>query len=71
MDPLKKRILTARREIPADLVFKNGHVVNLFSTRIVKAHVAICDGIIAGIGPEYHGNKEVDVEGKWLIPGLD
>lgn len=70
MDTLKKRILTARREIPADLVFKGGNVVNVFSTEIAKADVAICDGVIAGIGPEYHGKEEVEVEGKWLIPGL-
>ncbi len=70
MDTLKKRILTARREIPADLVLKGGSVVNIFSTGIAKADVAICDGVIAGIGPEYHGKEEVEVEGKWLVPGL-
>ena len=70
MDTLKKRILAAKGEIPADLVLKGGHVVNVFSTRIERADVAICDGVIAGIGPEYRGKEEVDVQGKWIVPGL-
>ena len=70
MDNLKKRILAAKGEIPSDLVLKGGNVVNVFSSTIQKADVAICDGVIAGIGPEYHGKKEVDVEGRWLAPGL-
>ena len=70
MDPLKKRILAAKREILSDLVLKGGNVVNVFSKRIGKADVAICDGIIAGIGSDYHGKEEVDVQDKWLVPGL-
>ena len=70
MDTLKKRVLAAKREIPSDLVLKGGNVVNVFSARIEKADVAICDGIIAGIGPAYHGKEEVDVQGKWITPGL-
>ncbi len=70
MDNLKKRILAAKREIPSDLVLKGGNVVNVFSATIEKADVAICDGVIAGIGPEFHGKEEVDVGGKWLTPGL-
>ncbi len=70
MNNLKKRILAAKREIPSDLVLKGGNVVNVFSATIEKADVAICDGVIAGIGPDYHGKEEVGVEGKWLAPGL-
>ncbi len=70
MDTFKKRILAARREIPSDLVLKGGNVVNVFSGRVTKSDVAICDGVIAGVGPEYHGKEEVDVKGKWVAPGL-
>ena len=41
---LKKRISAARKEIPSDLVLKNGYLVNLFSGAIQKRDVAVCDG---------------------------
>ena len=67
---LKKRISVARGEIPADLVLKGARVVNVFSGDIREKDVAITDGIIAGLGPEYHGREEVDVSDKWIVPGL-
>ncbi len=70
VDSLKKRILAARGKIPVDLVLKGARVVNLFSGKIQEADVAIFDGVIVGIGLEYHGKEEVDVSGKWIVPGL-
>ncbi|UCF57140.1 MAG: adenine deaminase [Deltaproteobacteria bacterium] len=70
VDALKKRILAARREIPADLVLKKGRVVNVFSGTIQEWDVAVYDGFIVGLGTEYHGREEIDAKGKWVIPGL-
>jgi adenine deaminase len=67
---LKNRILAAKGEIPADLVLKQGKVVNLFSNAVDEADVAIYDGFIVGVGPEYHGREEIEVKGKWISPGL-
>jgi adenine deaminase len=67
---LKNRILAAKGEIPADLVLKKGNVVNLFSNTVDEADVAVYDGFIVGIGPEYHGREEIEVKGKWITPGL-
>ena len=67
---LKNRILSAKGEIPADLVLKKGKVVNLFSNDVDEADVAVYDGFIVGIGPEYHGREEIEVKGKWITPGL-
>ncbi len=69
-DALKKRILAARREIPSDLVLKKGRVVNVFSGEIQERDVAVYDGFIVGLGPEYHGKEEIDVKEKWIAPGL-
>jgi len=69
-DALKKRILAARREIPSDLVLKKGRVVNVFSGEIQERDVAVYDGFIVGLGPEYHGREEIDVKEKWIAPGL-
>ncbi|MBN1277144.1 MAG: adenine deaminase [Deltaproteobacteria bacterium] len=69
-ESLQNRILAARREITADLVLKKGRVVNVFSGSIQEKDVAVYDGIIIGTGSGYKGKKEVELEGKWVIPGL-
>ncbi len=67
---LRNRILAAKGEIPADLVLKKGKVVNLFSKTVDVADVAVYDGFVVGIGPDYHGREEIEVKGKYIIPGL-
>lgn len=66
---LEKLIAVGRGEIPADLVLKNGNVVNVLSGEIYKADVAIYQDKIAGIG-EYKGDSEIDVTGKYVVPGF-
>ena len=56
--------------IPAELVLKNGRVVNLFSGRIFTADVAVEGGIIAGVG-ELPGEKEIDLRGGCLAGLVD
>ena len=70
INALKERILAARRQIPADLVLKGGKVVNVFSGEIQERDVAIYGGFIVGVGSRYQGKEEVNVTGKWIVPGL-
>jgi adenine deaminase len=70
IEALKRRILSARGKIPADLVLKGGRVVNLFSGNIREGDVAVSDGVIVGLGLAYHGKKEIDVSNQWIVPGL-
>ena len=70
VEALKKRISVARREIPADLVLKGAMVVNVFTGDIQENDIAISEGVIAGVGLDYHGKEEVDMAGKWIVPGL-
>jgi adenine deaminase len=67
---LRDRIRAAKGEIPAELVLKRGKVVNSFSGTIHEDDVAVYAGFIVGVGPDYHGNEEIDVRGKWITPGL-
>ncbi len=67
---LKQRIQAARGEIPADLVLKKGRVVDLFSGMVQENDIAIYDGIIVGLGSHYHGREELDIQDKWVTPGL-
>lgn len=67
---LQETIKAARRQIPCDLVLKKGRVVNVFSGEILKGDVAIHHGRIVGVGNEYSGRQEEEVEGRFITPGL-
>jgi adenine deaminase len=54
---------------PADLVFKNGSFVNVFTNAVEEADVAIAGERIAGIG-NYEGRQVVDLKGQVLCPGF-
>ncbi|MEG1433720.1 adenine deaminase [Eubacterium sp.] len=64
-----RMIRGAKHEIPADLVIKNGRIVNVFTKEILEGDVAIVDGSIVGIGA-YEGLETIDAVGQYLIPGL-
>ncbi len=66
---LKKLIDTAMGRRKADLVLKGGQVLNVFTEQLEMKDIAVCDGIIVGIGL-YEGDREIDVSGKIVIPGL-
>lgn len=55
---------------PADLVLKNGVIIDVYQGTTLKGDVAIVDGKIAGIGEDYRGKEERDVKGKYIAPGL-
>lgn len=63
-------IQTAKGDNNADLVIKNVQLINVLSEEIYTTDVAIKDGIIAGVGSGYKGNKEVDGTGKYLSPAF-
>ena len=66
---LKKLIETAAGRIPADLVIKNCRAVNVFSGTITEGDIAVCGGLIAGVG-KYSGLTETDAEGRYASPGF-
>jgi len=53
----------------ADLVLKNAAYVNVFSSQICRADIAVAEGLIVGMGT-YSGVQEVDVSGKIVLPGF-
>lgn len=68
--PSPELLAVARGAQPADLLLRNGRVVNLFSGEIEQADVALWRDRIAGIGPGYTGKETVDLQGAFLAPGL-
>lgn len=70
MSGLEKLIETARGKQKADLVIKNANIINVLSEEIYKSDIAICDGIIAGIGDGYEGKEEIDAKGAYVCPSF-
>lgn len=69
MNNVKTYIDTAMLRTEPDLILKGGNVVDVFCGEIKKADVIIKDGIICGVG-NYCGKNEVDITGKFVMPGL-
>ncbi len=70
--PLERErlIAVARAEEPADLVLRNGRVVNVFNGRVETADVAVAGGYIAGVGSYHQAREVIDLEGRYLAPGF-
>lgn len=68
-ESLKKLIEVASGRMPADTVIKNCKVVDVYNGGIIDGDIALCDGMIAGIG-EYEGKEIVDAKGKYAAPGF-
>lgn len=65
----KTLIDAAAGRIKADLVLKNGHVIDVLNHRIIDRDIAVKDGYIVGLG-DYEGENEVDLQGKYVSPGF-
>ena len=55
---------------PADILFKNGRVVDVLTETIYEADVAVAEGVIAGVGSYEKAYEVVDLKGAYLAPGL-
>jgi adenine deaminase len=67
----KSRLLSvARGDIPADLLFKNARIVNVFTGEIEKGNIAVAEGMIAGIGDYQSGKEIIDLKDRFLAPGF-
>lgn len=69
-EELLRLIETAGGKRKADIVIKNGKIVDLGAGKIRQEDLAICGRRIAGIGPDYEGEKVLDAEGAYILPGL-
>ncbi|MDD4923224.1 MAG: adenine deaminase [Dehalococcoidales bacterium] len=63
-------ISVAKGDMPGDLLISNAKIVNVFSGEIEYGNVVIYKGRIAGIGDYPKAKKVIDLNGKYLAPGL-
>lgn len=66
----KELLSIARGEKPAELLLANARIVNVFTGRVEEGNVAIAGGRIAGVGNYRRAEEILDLEGKYLLPGL-
>ena len=55
---------------PADILLKNGRVVDVLTETIYEADIAIAEGMIAGVGSYDKAEKIIDLKGAYVAPGL-
>ena len=67
---LSETIKIARGEEKADLLLKNGKIINVFSGEIYATDVAIYKDKIVGLGKGYDANKIIDISNNFLCPGF-
>ena len=66
----KELLSIACKEKPAELLLANARIVNVFTGRVQEGNVAIAGGRIAGVGDYRQAEEVLDLEGKYLLPGL-
>ena len=70
----KKLLAVAKGVEPADLVVKNGKIVNVYSGEIYDGGVAVCGDTIAAVGEvDYcigENTKIIDAQGNFITPGF-
>jgi adenine deaminase len=69
MGDLPRRLAVARGGEPADLVVRGGRVLSVFTREWLEADIAICDGVVAGLGA-YEGVETLDADGAFVVPGF-
>lgn len=65
----KEFIDVAMKRKKADLVLKNGKIIDVFSRSIIEEDLGVYEGVIVGFG-DYQGVEEIDLKGKYVAPGL-
>jgi len=66
---LKSFIDAAAGRKKADIVFRNGKIINVFTGEIIENTLAVKEGVILGYGA-YEGENEIDLKGAYLAPGF-
>ncbi len=69
IERMQRRLAAARGEEPADLVLGGGRVLNVFDGSVEQLDLAICDGVVVGLG-SFEGRERVELGGRVALPGF-
>ncbi|MEC1678613.1 adenine deaminase [Bacillus mojavensis] len=68
-EALVKRLNASARRQKADIVIKNGKIMDIYNHEWIYEDIAITDGVIVGLG-QYEGEETIDAEGQIIVPGF-
>src|SRR5919202_1749304 len=66
---LARRVAVARGDEPADVVIRGGRVLSVFTREWLETDVAVCDGVVAGLG-SYEAKETLSADGRYVVPGF-
>ncbi|HEX7101017.1 MAG TPA: adenine deaminase, partial [Nitrolancea sp.] len=66
----RRFLAVAQQREPADLLWRDARLVNVASGEIERVNVAVCDGIVAGVGDYTEAEQIVDLAGEYLAPSF-
>ncbi len=66
----RRFLAVAQQRESADLLWRNARLVNVASGEIERVNVAVCDGLVAGIGDYTEAEQIVDLAGDYLAPSF-
>jgi adenine deaminase len=67
---LEQLVSVARGDMPADLLLRNGRIVNTLTGEIEQGDVVLYGDRIAGVGNYRKAKETIDLQGRFLAPGL-
>ena len=70
MSSFKQRMDEARGLVKIDLVLRNARLVNVLSGEIHETDIGVHQGNFVGIGTFNEAEKELDLTGNYVVPGL-
>ncbi len=63
-------LAAARGDAPADLLFTNAKIVNVFTRTVETGAIGVVEDRIAWVGPEGDAGRVIDLAGSYVTPGL-
>lgn len=69
-EEIKNVIDVAAGRKQADLVLKNGKIIDVYQESVIEGDIAITNGVIAGIDSDYEGKETIDLNGSYVSPGF-
>jgi adenine deaminase len=67
---LERALAIARGEKKASLVIKNARYLDVFSGSFLQGDIALSGATIVGCGESYEGERYLDAEGAFVVPGF-
>jgi adenine deaminase len=67
---LAQIVEVARGDAPADLVLRNGRLINVYTGEFYKTDIIILADLILALGPGYQAREEMDLGGRYVAPGF-